>query len=303
MNLRDSFLQQLSSAHTRRAYRTDLLRFFGEEDLDDSDVESVRTEEIRSFIRSMHERGRSESTQRRRIAALRRFFDWVVDRGIRASNPVRAQNVHPLSDQTSDGSSAALSKEDVLDLLEVASQRPRSGLRDQALILTIIYAAVRRSEVAALTVEDVRPLGRHWIIDLPSSSAASGGYVRIPETVVEAIEIMKTEYEITEGPLWRSLSNRNRNEPMSPDAIYKVVRSVGENAGIRGVSIDRLRRTGLHLALRGGADVPTVQAHGRFTSPTTVAHLHDDDRPSGRLRTSVADFIDLDLGEIGQSED
>lgn len=302
MDARFTFLQQISAEHTRRAYRVDLERFFGEADIDDSDLETVTTAMIQSFVRSMHERGRSESTQRRRIAALRRFFDWAVESGIRTTNPVRARQIGPIADSEAQTRTRALSKQNIRDLLDVAGRRARSGRRDQALILTIVYAALRRSEIAGLCVDDVRPLGRHWVIDLPGSTSSAGGYVRVPEVVIDTIEEMKAEYEIDDGALWRSVSNRNLGEPMSPDAIYKVVRSVGEDAEIDGVTIDRLRRTGLHLALRGGADVPTVQAHGRLKSASTAAALHENDDASGTLRKSAADFIDLQLDDLIQAE-
>lgn len=302
MSLRNSFLQQISSTHTRRAYRVDLSRFFGEAEIDARDVETVTTDDARSFIRTMYERGRSVSTQRRRIAALRRFFDWLIDEGMRDTNPVRSRDIAPMPGEEGQQSTQTLSKADVRDLLACASDRVRSGLRDQSLILTILYGALRRGEVAGLSVEDVRPLGRYWVIDLSSSTSTSGGYVRIPDLVVEGIEEMKSEYQISDGPLWRSLSNRNRGASMSPDAIYKVVRSVGEDAGIAGVNIDLLRRTGLQFALEGGADLPTVQAHGRFKAAASAASLHKGEKGSGTLRRSATAYIELELDDVLQFE-
>lgn len=303
MTSQHAFLQEISSTHTRRAYRVDLSRFFGEAEVDDHDLETVTTEDIRAFVRVMYEKGRSESTQRRRIAALRRFFDWLIDEGIRETNPVRSRGVTPMPPDGRDTSTTVLGKQDVRSMIEAARDRPRSRVRDQALMLTIVYGALRRGEVAGLRAKHVRPLGRYWIIDLPTSTSTSGGYVRIPDLVVDAIETMKSEFEIDEGPLWRSVSNRNRGEPMSPDAIYKAVRSLGKDAGLDGVNIDVLRRTGLQLALEGGADLPTVQVHGRFKAASSVAALHEEDDASGTLRKkNAADFIDLDRDDLIQTE-
>lgn len=293
MDLIDSFLEEVSSQQTRRAYRTDLRRFFPDENVDASLVQGVEPEGIQSFVRAMHRDDQSLSTQRRRLAALRRFFDWLIQRGQLKRNPARHPEVQLLSPDTSP-SNPTLTKEETEALIDAAGDSPRTGPRDRALILTIVYAALRRREVARLEVGDIRPLGRYWVLDLPTLPQ-DGGYVRIPELVVEAIEQMKDRYGIDHGRLWRSLSNRNDGTPMSPDAIYKVVRRVAERAGLDTVSIDVLRRTGLQLALQGGADVPQVQTHGRFSDSSSAARLHNDEERSGALSESAVDYIDLDI--------
>ena len=297
MDLVDSFLAEVSSEQTRRAYGTDLDRFFQEELVNESVVQSTEAENVQSFLRAMHRRELSASTQRRRLAALRRFFDWLIQEDVVSHNPARMPRVQlPRADAASAGD-ATLSKKEVEALVATAAESPTSGLRDQALILTIVYAALRRGEVAALEVENVRPLGRYWVLDL-KDSAQGGGYVRIPGAVVEAIERMKDAYDITSGPLWRSVSNQNHGCRMTPDAIYKVVRRVSEQAGLDSVSIDALRRTGLQLALAGGADVPQVQAHGRFGDSASAARLQDVEERSGALDESAVEHIDLDLSVL-----
>lgn len=293
MDLIDSFLEEISSQQTRRAYRTDLRRFFPEEDIDASLAQAIEPEGVQSFVRAMHRDDQSLSTQRRRLSALRRFFDWLIKRGDCAQNPARHPEVQLLKPD-SRPARRTLTKEDTEALIDAAGAPSRTGSRDRALILTIVFGALRRREVATLDAEDIRPLGRYWVLDL-QASPESGGYVRIPEVVVEAIEQMKDRYGIDRGRLWRSLSNRNRGAPMSPDAIYKVVRRVAERAGLDTVSIDVLRRTGLQLALQGGADVPQVQAHGRFSDSTSAARLHNGEERSGGLGDSVVEYIELDI--------
>jgi integrase/recombinase XerD len=293
MDLVGSFLEEITSQQTRRAYRTDLRRFFPEEDVDASLAQSIEPEGVQSFVRAMHRDDQSLSTQRRCLSALRRFFDWLIKRGDRTRNPARHPEIQLLRPD-SRPARRTLTKEDTEALIDAAGEPSRTGLRDRALILTIVFGALRRHEVATLDVEDIRPLGRYWVLDLQASQQ-HGAYVRIPEVVVEAIEQMKGRYGIDRGRLWRSLSNRNRGAPMSPDAIYKVVRRVAERAGLETVSIDCLRRTGLQLALQGGADVPQVQAHGRFSDSASAAQLHDDEDRSGALSESAVDHIELDI--------
>lgn len=298
MDLLDSFLTSLSSRQTRRAYRTDLHRFFSTEaSAGAAHVQSVEPADIRAFVRTMRDLGRSEGTQQRRLAALRSFFDWTIKEGIQNRNPARHPDIQPMTTEGDPSAARSLTKQEVRSVLEAAGSSTQRGLRDQVLILTIIYAALRRSEVAGLQVEDFRPLGRYWVLDLDGASAG-GGYVRIPELVVNAIEKMKDTYGISSGPLWRSMSNRNRGESLSPDAIYSIVRRAGKTANVGQVSIDTLRRTGLRLAAEGGADVSQIRVHGRFGDAASAAQIQDAEAQSGKLGDSAAEYIDLDVSEL-----
>jgi len=295
MELVPLFLQEIQNEQTRRAYRTDLRRFFPGSNVDESAVTDVLPTDVQSFVRSLRDAGESVSTQRRRLSALRAFYDWLITEGTVAKNPARHPEVKPLRPESDSTKKSVLGAHEVERLVDTAEMSPRTGLRDRALILTIVYGALRRSEVAALEVDDVRPLGRYWILDL-SEDAQGSDYVRIPEAVVEAIERMKDAYDITKGALWRSRSNQNRGAPMSPDAIYKVIRRVAGQAGLDSVSIDELRRTGLQLALEGGATLPQVRAHGRFNDSASVARLVEE--RSSELGASAVEHIELEIGDL-----
>lgn len=295
MNLLASFLEDVSSEHTRRAYHSDLRRFFGGGDVEASDVRSVTPDAIQTFVRSMYEEGLAESTQRRRLAALRRFYDCLVEQGIVSQNPARAPQVKPRPPASEPSDTSLLSKDEVQRLIDIAGEADKTGPRDQALILTIVYGALRRSEVAGMRVEDVRPLGRQWVIDLQPDSSAKGGYVRIPNVVVEAIERVQTRYGIDAGALWRSLSNRNRGVRLTPDAIYKVVRRTARRADLGGVTTETLRQTGLHLALDAGATIQQVQFHARLQSASSIERLDDTDGRKNRFNESVVDFLDFSV--------
>lgn len=298
MDLIDSFLTGISSEETRRAYRTDLRRFFGQESsVDAAQVQSVESADLRAFIRHVRDRGKSEGTQQRRLAALRSFFDWTIKEGIHDRNPARHPAVQPLPADNASSSKQSLTRSEVHAVLESAGSADRTGLRDQSLVLAIIYGALRRGEVAALKVEDLRPLGRYWILDLDEASAG-GGYVRVPEQVVTAIEKMKDFYGITSGPLWRSMSNRSRGEALSPDAIYSIVRNAGNTANVGPVNIDTLRRTGLQLAAEGGADVSQIRAHGRYGDLAGAARIRESDRETGKLGDSAVDCIEIDVTDV-----
>jgi integrase/recombinase XerD len=281
--------------------------FFGasEVQITDSQIGQVTSAQIQSFLTRLKVEGKSISTRRRRLSALRRFFDWAMNHRELDRNPARACEVEPpqssSASSTSIGNLSVLSKPEVERLIQATQDAGGAAARDRGLILTILFAALRRAEVAAMNVEHLRPLGRHWVIDLPSGSSWASAYVKVPDTVVEAIDAVQSRYDIKQGALWRSLSNRNRGERLTPDAIYKVIRRTGDTADLPDVNPEVLRQTGLYLAMKSGATMQQVQLHARLKSAASVERYADADGQPQRLGENTPDFIDLNIPDLGES--
>ena len=290
------FVQDLDAEETRRAYRYDLECFF--DFLTDRDrpvdVVEVSPTDIRHYFDHLDEQALSVSTKRRRVAAVRRFFDWLRKEGVVPFTPVQDAPSFTAEHSGNPEDERFLDRETLSALLDDIDRDDLQGHRDYTLILLIVYGALRRAEVASLDVENVRPLGRHWVIDLPTSYQTQGGYVRIPDAVAEQVQRLADRYDEADGPLWRSLGNRNRGGRLSPDALYKIVRRVGRTAGVERLSIEVLRRSGLRLASVGGATLSQLRDHARLKTAASAAQYTAEDN-SGRLSSSVSDRIPLNV--------
>jgi len=156
------FLGTFSSDSTRRAYRTDLQKFvqFLDQDASDLQFSEVQSAQVQEFLDAMQREELSISTRRRRLSAVRRFYDWMIDGGIVQQNPARGPNVTLRRPDEEPSTLRFLSKEDVEAVVNRAGTMPTVGARDQALVLVIVYGSLRRSEVASLNIGHVRPLGR-----------------------------------------------------------------------------------------------------------------------------------------------
>lgn len=293
-----AFLASFDSPHTRRAYKTDVKAFLRDVD----DLRRATPTDVGDHIRAMERSGRAAATVRRRLSAVRRLYDWLVDRGTMDRNPARAYR-HAPSPAPAAATPAAdapstLSRSETERFLQATAEAGESSVRDRGLVLTILYGALRRAEVAAMNVEHVRPLGRHWVVDVPEGASWSAAYVKVPALVVEAIDAVRDRYGIEGGALWRSLSNRNRGARLTPDAIYKVVRRTARRAGLEGVDVEALRHTGLRLAVEAGASLQQVQVHARLQSATSADRYAPAESRPGRLQENAADFVELDVPTI-----
>ena len=293
-NLLAAYLYRFDREQTRRAYRNDLVQFFLDDFVTIPMVRSVSFLHINQHIDEMERRGMKASSMKRRIAAIRGFFEWCEALDIIEKNPANRKLLRRIRSTTGNKSIIFLSQMQAEKLLAATEEAGEASARDRALLVTMLHCVLRRSEAAGMDADHVRPLGHYWILDLPLAKGGADQYVKIPAHVVEEIEDMKTVYGIKNGPLWRSLSNNGRGKRLSPAAIYEIVKRTALRAGLPDdIGAHTLRHTGCTLAIEAGASLKQVQAHARHKKiETTMTYVHQRDR----LRDSAADFIHLKNG-------
>ena len=290
INLLPLYLQRYDREHTKRSYHNDLAHFFGTEYVDLDLAQRVTFVHINEYIAGLQDDGYKASTLKRRVASIRSFFDWLMALDVLERNPAHRQLIRRIpSARRSDRTLIYLTSEQAERLIEAANGAGAASMRNRALIFTMLYCVLRRSEAASMDAEHIRPLGHYWILDLPRTKGGTDQYVKIPAHVVEEIKQMKSHYGITTGPLWRSLSNNNRGGRLTPHSIYLIVKETARRAGLSDdVGAHTLRHTGCTLALEAGASLQQVQTHARHKNvETTMMYLHQRDK----LRDSAADYI------------
>ena len=150
------------SAHTLRAYDTDLSQFLAfvaaEHRLQTGAVRAsdFTTDAVRGFLGALHDRGASRASSARRLAALRTFARYLVREEVLAEDPTSLVGA-PRSEQTLP---AHLALDDMNKLLSAPDAATVAGRRDQA-ILELFYASgLRLSELVDLDIGDVNLAGR-----------------------------------------------------------------------------------------------------------------------------------------------
>ena len=117
-----------------------------------------------------------------------------------------------------------LTREQAKELLAVPDRSTLKGKRDYTILALLVGCALRRRELASLTVEDIQMRENRWVIvDL----SGKGGRIRtvaIPVWVKNGINAWQAAAKIEEGPLLRSLNKVGKvGESLSDWAIWAVV--------------------------------------------------------------------------------
>ncbi len=149
-----------------------------------------------------------------------------------------------------------------------------AGLRDRALLLVGFFAALRRAELAALTVDQISSHDRGLVLALPRSKTNPRGeqaeLVVLPRTgrrthcPVTALHTWLEHAGITDGPVLRKISRGNRAlpHPLHPESVNDLVQAAVARAGIQGGPYSA-------HSLRAGF---VTYAHLRGASDRAIAH-------------------------------
>ncbi len=286
------YLLRFDREATRRAYTNDLTRFFESDIVTLRMARSVTFVHVNRHIETLQADGFRPSTIQRRVSGIRGFFSWLLALGFLDRNPADRQVIRRGAEvDRNQNAITVLSTSQARRLVAAARETGEAAPRDTALIQTLLYGALRRSEAAAMDAEHLRMSGPYWVLHLPQTKGGSDQHVKLPAHVVEAISEMSAAYGITSGPLWRSLSNNSRGRRLSARSIYTIVNKTAVRAGIDvEVGVHTLRHTACTLAIEGGATPQQVQTHARHKKlETTMMYVHQRDK----LRYNASDYINL----------
>ena len=266
----DRFLDMLAaeagaSRHTLAAYRNDLER---------------AAEALPSLgraggaeVKQLGERWAdlASSTVARRSAALRRFFGFLVDEGLRADDPSaalpRPRLERPLP--------RILEEAEIERMFAAAEDKAASGepkaLRNLALLELLYGSGLRASELVGLARGAVRP-GQPFLMirgkgDKERLAPISG---RASAAVAKWVEVAPP------GSLWLFPSGKSH---LSRVRLFQVVRMMAADAGIAPdrVSPHVLRHAFATHLLSGGADLRVLQSLlGHADIATTQIYTHVD---------------------------
>lgn len=254
-----------ASKHTLAAYRSDLARA---SEAIDGPLEHADAEALKSLGAAWE--GVAASTLARRASALRRFYGFLVEDGIRADDPSavlpRPRVKRPLP--------RLLDASEVERMLIEAQERASSdeplALRDLALLEMLYGSGLRASELVSLPRRSVREGDPFLILRgkgekermVPISDAAHAALAR-----------------------WRAASSESKwmfpggKSHLSRVRLFQLVRAMAARAGIapERVSPHVLRHAFATHLLEGGADLRTLQALlGHADIATTQIYTHVD---------------------------
>ena len=219
--LRQSVLNGVSAENSKRNYALaldELSAFCMERQ------QGISRTLILEFRAALLDRELSPSTINVKLSAIRKLVDEAKRAGF-----IDAEQASQMSDVPNVAQRGArlgnwLTKEQARELLAVPDRSTIKGLRDYVILSLLVGCALRRRELASLTIEDIQMRENRWVI---ADLRGKGGRIRtvaVPVWVKLGINAWQAAAKIEGGPLLRSLNKVGKvGETLSDWAIWSVV--------------------------------------------------------------------------------
>jgi len=282
------WMEQGLSRHTLSAYRIDLEKFatwLARERLKEiHQAEHADLEDYMEFCKDKI----SPSTRSRYLSSLRKYYQFILQEGIRQDNPT-ARLVSPKLGRSLP---ADLSEQEVEKLLLAPDITASTGLRDRAMLELIYASGLRVSELINLKLSEINLL--QGVLRVVGKGKRER-LVPLGEIASEWLEkyLASARKDLLQGRFCEEIFVSNRGKSLSRQAFWYRIKHYATVAGINSaLSPHTMRHAFATHLLNHGADLRSVQmllGHQNLSTTQIYTHvakerlksLHQQHHPRG----------------------
>jgi site-specific recombinase XerD len=299
------WLANITNPKTRRAYKNNVSEFSAFTGLRNPvELRTVTRAHVIAWRKDLEkhggrkDNGQSPASIRRKLSALSSLFDYLCEHNAVSGNPV--DGVKRPWANGNEGSTPALGDAQACKLLEAPPEDTLKGVRDRALLATLLYHGLRREELCRLRVRDIhsRQGVVHFRVNGKRDKIRFVPVHAAAQRLIEEYLALAGHGSDVAGPLFRPVRNNRTKEkldrPLDPASVYRnIVRKYGLATGIsaevNGLCVHSLRATAATNALSHDSDIAKVQEWlGHANVSTTRLYdqrkMRPEDSPTFRVR-------------------
>jgi integrase/recombinase XerC len=288
------------SANTRRTYTKALIDFF------DRVANAQPTPGlIREFLtldryqamtlvlkyrRILSSKGLAPSTINTRLSAIKSLVDYARKVGECHYDLADVEGVKVQTYRDTSG----VKPQEYQEMIGAIDTSTLKGLRDYAILRLLWDNALRRAEVCQANVEDFDPNGcRLWILGKGKTQRES---IDLSDRSVAAIQAwlqQRGKCKRSE-PLFCTLDRATKGHRLSGNALYNLIRDLGNRAGVYKImSPHRVRHSAITAALDAtNGDTRRVQKLSRHADLNTLTRYDDNRRHhQGEITKILAELV------------
>lgn len=283
------FAAHIRNVNTRAAYATAAVKFFVWCEYHGIiELSQISRLHVSAYIEEQTRR-QAAPTVKQNLAALRMLFDFLR---VPLDNP--AQGVRGPKHIVRKGRTPVLTPEQARQLLDSIETDSIVGLRDAALVSTMLYTFGRVSAVVGTQIEDYHFQGnRRWI--RLHEKGGKEHCVPVHHRVEERLDTYLRTAGLADrkGPLFRTTDRHGRltELAMSRHTTWDMVKRRARGAGIQGnVTNHSFRATGITVYLENGG---TIENARRIAAHANIKTTEIYDRREDRITLDEINRIHL----------
>src|SRR6516164_4231060 len=270
------FYAEHHNPHTQRAYERAVRRFQGWCEGQGVELAAITPGMVGQYLVAL---SGSPAKRNQHLAALRGFFDRLVNRHVCILNP--ASSVKGVEEQVIEGKTPEITIEQARTLLRSVDTGHVVGLRDRAIIATLAYTACRAGAVAKLRLGDFQHDGSQYVLRFQEKGGKSREIpVRhdLEGFILAYVEAAGIAGDAKDSPLFRASNGRSRKlaaKPLGTERICELVKRRLKDAGLPSrLSPHSFRVTAITSLLEQGVPMEDVQYLAGHVEPRTTT-LYD----------------------------
>ncbi len=250
-------VEQKCTENTTSAYHNDLMQFLAFISRRVHSWEQVTEEMLQDYVHSLGQRRYATSTVARKVAAIKSFFHFMLNKGFLEDDPTATLDSPRIEKRLP----KVLSPQEVEALLEAPTRRTSGpkALRDKAFLELLYASGMRVSELVALDVDDVS------LEEGTVRCKGKGGKERILPLPQRATDALRAYLERGRPVLLRDEDERalflnHRGKRLTRQGLWLIIKGYVKAVGLDAdVTPHTLRHSFATHLLNGGIDLHRVQ--------------------------------------------
>jgi integrase/recombinase XerD len=300
------FFAEHHDLHTQRAYESALRRFLAWCKEEGLELANIPPGKVRKYLTEL---GGSPSKRNQHLAALRGFFDRLVQWHVAFINP--AASVRGVKEKVVEGKTPDITLEQIRKPIALVktTRKPRSkkakatefmtvvNLRDRAVLSTLRFAACRAGAVAKLRLQVFQHDGEQYVLRFQEKGGISREIpvrLELQRDILAYLDAAGIKAENKNGPLFRSAVRKTKQltgNALTSKAIYELVKRRLKAAELpKRLSPHSFRAAAITDLLTNGVPLEDVQHLAGHTEARTTG-LYD--RRQKKVTRNIVERISI----------
>ena len=281
-------VDSVSSCHTKRSYEAGLMSFLAWQRQEGWPAfHRLTVQRYRSWLERS---GLAASSINVYLSAIRKLAQEAAKNAVLDREIATGITSVPGVQQCGNEATNSLTSQEASALLLAPDSTSIKGLRDRAILALLIGCGLRRTELAALTVEHIVVRDARCVL-ISVGQGQSMRTVPVPGWTKLLLDHWMNAAGITEGRVFRAVNKGGRvwGKQVTDDVVWAVAREYGARIGKASLAPHCLRRTCAELCRASGGALEQIQLLlGHSSIQTTERYFGSRQNPAEAVNDNLA---------------